>query len=100
MVSYAALPAGDGVRFDSHIQAGTAVPPFYDSLLGKIIARGTDRADALRRMRNALKVCEIGGVNTNLPIHSALLETEEYERGAVDTGFLQRFLEGHAIHAA
>lgn len=100
MVSYAALPAGDGVRVDSHIQAGTAVPRFYDSLLGKIIARGTDRADALRRMRNALKVCEIGGVNTNLQIHSALLEADEYERGAVDTGFLQRFLEGYAIHAA
>jgi acetyl-CoA carboxylase, biotin carboxylase subunit len=87
-VSRAVFPAG--VRVDTHIQAGSAVPPHYDSLLAKVIARGADRADALARLSAALDRCEVDGVATNLRLHQALLAGEEFARGGVDTGYLER----------
>jgi acetyl-CoA carboxylase, biotin carboxylase subunit len=87
-VSQAVFPAG--VRVDTHIQAGSAVPPHYDSLLAKVIARGADRADALARLSAALARCEVGGVATNLRLHQALLTGQEFARGGVDTGYLER----------
>ncbi len=94
-VTEAVLPAGDGVRVDTHIQAGTRVPPFYDALMAKLIAVGTDRADALARLHDALRRCEIRGVTTNLPMHTALVTDAEFIRGGVGTAWFSEYLNGH-----
>jgi acetyl-CoA carboxylase biotin carboxylase subunit len=93
-VTRAVFPAGPGVRVDTWVQAGTVVPPHYDSLLAKLIVTGPDRAGALARLRRALAACDISGVATNLPLHIALAAGPEFTAGAVDTGFLARFLAG------
>jgi acetyl-CoA carboxylase biotin carboxylase subunit len=92
-VTDAVFPVGDGIRVDTHAQAGTRIPPHYDSLLAKLIAHGRDRADALAKLRGALARCEIGGVTTNLPMYAALADEPEFVRGGVDTAWLPRFLE-------
>ena len=95
-VTDAIFPAGQGIRVDTHIQAGAAVPPWYDSLLAKLIVSGRDRAEALARLRGALARCEIGGVATTIPMHAELAAQPEFARGGVDTGWLARFLEQQA----
>ncbi len=94
-VTRAVFPAGPGIRVDTHLQAGTAVPAGYDSLLAKVIASGRDRAEALDRLRRALARCEIAGVATTIPLHAALTAQPEFARGGVDTGYLARFLSGN-----
>jgi acetyl-CoA carboxylase biotin carboxylase subunit len=86
------LPAGDGIRVDTHVQGGSVVPPFYDSLLAKLIVHGVDRADALARARAALDLLQIEGVTTTVPVHQALLADPEFAAGGVDTAFFERFL--------
>jgi acetyl-CoA carboxylase, biotin carboxylase subunit len=95
-VTRAAFPAGPGIRVDTYLQAGSAVPAGYDSLLAKVIASGRDRAEALDRLRRALARCEIAGVATTLPLHAALTAQPEFARGGVDTGYLARFLGGRS----
>ena len=90
-VTRAAFPAGQGVRVDTHIEAGAKVPPFYDSLLAKIIVHGATRDDALTRARSALRKCRIDGVTTNLDLHRALLENADFRKGGVDTNWFARF---------
>jgi len=94
-VSAARFPAGPGIRVDTHIERGAKVPPFYDSLLAKIIVYGNDRPDAVNRMRLALSNCDIQGVHTNLVLHRLLLQDPEFGQGGVDTRFLPRFLDAH-----
>ncbi len=89
------LPVGDGLRFDTHVQAGSVVPPHYDSLLGKLIVHGVDRADALARTRAALDLLRIDGLTTTVPVHRALLADAEFAAGGVDTAFFERFLQTH-----
>jgi acetyl-CoA carboxylase, biotin carboxylase subunit len=83
-------PAGVGIRVDSHIVPGSNIPPFYDSLMGKIIAWGEDRAGALLRLRAAIAATRINGVNSNLGFHAAALDDPEFAAGGVDTGFVER----------
>ena len=73
------------------------MPPFYDSLLGKIIAHGPDRAAALHAMRAALDATRIEGVKTNLAFQQAVLEDADFQKGGVDTGFLARFIEAQPL---
>ena len=87
------LPVGDGLRVDTHVQGGSVVPPYYDSLLAKLIVHGRDRADALARARAALDLLRIDGVTTTVPVHQALLADPEFAAGGVDTAFFERFLE-------
>ena len=89
------LPVGEGIRVDTHVQAGSVVPPYYDSLLAKLIVHGTDRADALVRARAALDLLRIEGVTTTVPVHRALLDDPEFAAGGVDTAFFERFLREH-----
>jgi len=96
VVTRAAFPAGPGIRVDTHVQAGYRVPPYYDSLVAKLIVHGDDRADALERLEAALARCEVGGVRTNLGLHAQLVHQDEFIRGGVDTGWLGRFLDRHA----
>lgn len=85
-------PAGCGIRVDTHIEAGSTIPPFYDSLIAKIIAHGDDRPAALERMRQAIAVTQIRGVATTLALHRGILADPEFLAGGVDTGFLVRHL--------
>jgi acetyl-CoA carboxylase biotin carboxylase subunit len=87
------LPVGDGIRVDTHVQGGSVVPPYYDSLLAKLIVHGRDRADALARTRAALSLLRIEGVPTTVPVHRALLDDPEFSIGGVDTAFFERFLK-------
>ena len=96
-ITNAVFPAG--VRVDTHVQAGSAVPPHYDSLLAKIIAHGPDRAAAIGRLAGALGQCVIDGVATNLGMHRALLAGEEFAAGGVDTRYLERVLDGESAAA-
>jgi acetyl-CoA carboxylase biotin carboxylase subunit len=92
-VTGAVFPAGPGIRVDTHIQAGSAVPPQYDSLLAKLVVSGADRGQALARLRGALARCQVAGVATNLPLLSRMVDDEEMAAGGVDTGYLARYLE-------
>jgi acetyl-CoA carboxylase, biotin carboxylase subunit len=87
-VTAAVFPAGDGIRVDTHVQAGAAVPPHYDSLLAKLIVHGPDRPAAVARLQGALRRCEIAGVATNLALHARLVRHPEFVAGGVGTAFL------------
>ncbi|MDR2215993.1 MAG: acetyl-CoA carboxylase biotin carboxylase subunit [Nevskiaceae bacterium] len=90
-ITAAQWPTGEGIRIDTHIEAGAFVPPYYDSLLGKVIAHGADRADALSRLRAALAATRIDGVRTNVAYLARVLADAEFCAGGVDTGFLARY---------
>jgi acetyl-CoA carboxylase biotin carboxylase subunit len=92
-----AVPVGPGIRVDTHMQAGAKVPPYYDSLLAKLIVHGVDRAQALSRMRAALSRFEVEGITTNLAMHRELMQQEEFAQGGVDTGYLPRFLQSRSV---
>ena len=87
-----APPSGPGIRLDTHCHAGYVVPPFYDSLLAKLIVTGTDRADALARMRAALAGFTIEGIDTTLPFLRALLDMPDVASDAVSTGWVETVL--------
>jgi acetyl-CoA carboxylase, biotin carboxylase subunit len=86
--------AAGWVRVDTHVQAGAAVPAYYDSLLAKVIAHGVDRDAALRTWRDALERCVIDGVVTNLKMQRAVIGSPGFAGGGVDTGYLGRWLAG------
>ena len=92
-VSEAHWPQGEGIRVDTHVVDGARIPPFYDSMIAKVIAHGADRAAALARLRTALTEVRIAGVATNLAFQQAVLADPDFAAGEVDTGFLARFLD-------
>jgi acetyl-CoA carboxylase biotin carboxylase subunit len=83
-------PGGPGIRMDTHLYPGYEVPPYYDSLLGKLIVWGPDRETAIARSRSALEELLIDGVTTNIEIHRALLENETFLEGRMTTNLLDR----------
>jgi acetyl-CoA carboxylase biotin carboxylase subunit len=91
-VTSAVFPAGPGIRVDTHIQAGSVVPPQYDSLLAKLVVSGADRAQALARLRGALARCQVGGVATTLSMLSRMVDDTEWAAGGVDSGWMERGL--------
>ena len=86
-------PGGPGIRIDTHVYAGYSVPPFYDSLLGKLIAHGNTRDEALGRAYQALEEFIIEGVKTTIPFLREVLRHPEFVAGNVDTHFLERMRE-------
>ncbi|HEY4114431.1 MAG TPA: biotin carboxylase N-terminal domain-containing protein [Rhizomicrobium sp.] len=90
-VTSAVFPAGESIRVDTHIEVGASVPPFYDSLLAKIIVHGATRGAAIDRARNALADCRIEGVATNLAMHRAVLEDAAFRGGGVATNWFPHF---------
>ncbi|MEO8753883.1 MAG: acetyl-CoA carboxylase biotin carboxylase subunit [Casimicrobiaceae bacterium] len=90
IIQNAVWPTGEGVRVDTHIQSGSRVPPFYDSLIGKIIAHGADRPAALARLRQALGATRLTGIQTNLAFQASLLDDPAFAAGGVDTAWLAR----------
>jgi acetyl-CoA carboxylase biotin carboxylase subunit len=89
-------PTGEGIRVDTHIASGSRVPPFYDSLMAKVIAHAPDRTSAVARLRQAIASTRLTGVHTNLPFHEAVLADPEFQAGGFDTGFAGRLLERQA----
>jgi acetyl-CoA carboxylase biotin carboxylase subunit len=83
-------PGGPGVRVDTHIYAGYTVPPYYDSLIAKVIVHGRDRREALARMHQALDSFIVEGITTNIPFLQRVISHPEFEAGNVDTKFLER----------
>lgn len=96
-VRRAEWPSGEGVRVDTHIVSGARIPPFYDSLMGKMIVHAADRPLAIERMRQALAATHIEGVATNLAFHQDVFADPEFEKGGVDTSYLPRFLEKQRV---
>jgi len=86
---------GPGVRVDSHLYNGYTVPPYYDSMIGKLIASGDDREGALARMRTALTEIVVEGVKTNIPLHRDLLSDAEFKGGGTNIHFLEQKLNNH-----
>ncbi|MBL1146072.1 MAG: acetyl-CoA carboxylase biotin carboxylase subunit [Pseudomonadota bacterium] len=82
-------PGGLGVRIDSAVYEGYKVPPYYDSLIAKMIIRGTSREECLMRMHRALKECVIAGIETNLPLHARILQHEDFRNGDFDIHWLE-----------
>jgi acetyl-CoA carboxylase biotin carboxylase subunit len=91
-LSVFAPPSGPDVRVDTHCFAGYTVPPFYDSLLGKLIVRGADRPAAIERMRNALDAFTIEGVPTTIPFHRRVLDHDDFRQGRVTTSWVENTL--------
>jgi acetyl-CoA carboxylase biotin carboxylase subunit len=83
-------PGGPGVRLDTHVYTGYSVPPYYDSLLAKLICQGRDREEALVRMQNALEMFFVEGVTTTIPFLARVMANERFRAGDVDTKFLER----------
>ncbi|MFP4251499.1 MAG: acetyl-CoA carboxylase biotin carboxylase subunit [Guyparkeria sp.] len=86
------FPGGLGVRVDSHIYNGYSVPPFYDSMIGKLIAHAGDREAAIRRMNGALEEMLIDGIKTNIPLHRELTSDANFIAGGMDIHFLHKRL--------
>jgi acetyl-CoA carboxylase biotin carboxylase subunit len=83
-------PGGNGVRIDSHVYAGYSVPPFYDSMIAKVICQGKDREEALAKMRLALETFIIEGPMTTIPFLARVMHNPRFQSGDVDTKFLER----------
>ena len=85
-------PGGPGVRMDSHVYTDYEIPPYYDSLIGKLIVWGENRDVAIKRMKRALRECAITGVPTTIEFHQRILETPAFLKGEIYTNFIAEHL--------
>ncbi len=92
VISALETPGGPGVRVDSAVYAGYEIPPFYDSMIGKLIVWGRDREETINRARRALGEYRIEGLNTTIPLHARLLGEEAFISGNYDTAYLEKLL--------
>lgn len=86
------IPGGFGVRIDTALYPGFVVPPFYDSMVGKLIVHGKSRIECIKKMRTALEELMIEGINTNVELHYAIFHNPNFVKGNFNTGFLEGFL--------
>ena len=89
------VPGGLGVRVDSHIYADYSVPPYYDSMIGKLIVHGQDRETAINRMHGALSEMVIEGIKTNIPLQTRIMEDPAFRAGGADIHYLEKMLGMH-----
>src|SRR5487761_440702 len=94
------VPSGPGIRLDDGVYSGWTVPPDYDPMLGKVIAWGNDRAEAIARMRRALDEYYVGGIKTNVSLFRRILAEPEFVRGEIHTKWLDEFLRRPAAHVS
>ncbi len=87
------VPGGFGVRVDSHVTTGYWVPPYYDSMVAKVITHGATRDEAMARMRLALSELVVEGISTNVPLHRDILDDPAFCAGGVDIHHLERWLQ-------
>lgn len=93
------MPGGPGIRLDSHVYAGYTVPPYYDSMIGKLIAYGETRDEALARMRVALSETLVEGINTNIDLHRLIMSDSRFNQGGTSIHYLEeRMAEWVAMH--
>jgi acetyl-CoA carboxylase biotin carboxylase subunit len=85
------VPGGIGVRVDTWVYTDCVIPPFYDSLIAKLVAYGSDRGEAIRRMQRALGMFIVEGIHTSIPLHQKILADEDFQAGNFDTNFIKRF---------
>lgn len=85
------LPGGLGIRIDAHIYSGYTIPPYYDSMIAKLIARGKNREEAIVRMKRALEEFVIEGIQTTIPFHLQLMDEPRFRSGDFTTAFLESF---------
>ncbi len=90
-------PGGPGIRVDTHIYSGYAVPPYYDSMIGKLIAWGDDRESAMARMRTALSEIVIGGIKTNIPLQQDILADPRFHAGGTNIHYLEDRLKAESL---
>jgi len=93
MIQTLFVPGGCGIRWDSHAHQGYAIPPFYDSMFGKLIAWGADRDEAIERMKRALAELTVEGIETSIPFHRAMMEDKAFREARFSTDFLEQWLE-------
>jgi acetyl-CoA carboxylase biotin carboxylase subunit len=86
------VPGGNGIRVDTAQYAEGVVPPYYDSLIAKLIAYGVDRAEAMARMERALSQFVVQGIETSISLHQGIFQDEDFREGKFDTKFMERFL--------
>jgi acetyl-CoA carboxylase biotin carboxylase subunit len=86
------VPGGNGIRVDTAQYSEGVVPPYYDSLIAKLIAYGVDRAEAMARMERALSQFVVQGIETSIPLHQGIFQDEAFREGKFDTKFMERFL--------
>ena len=87
-------PGGLSVRVDSGLYAGYSIPPYYDSLVAKLIVHGRDRTECLMRLRRSLEEYVIGGIETTIPLHAKIIENSDFINGDYDIHWLERFVAG------
>ncbi|MEO1246651.1 MAG: acetyl-CoA carboxylase biotin carboxylase subunit [Pseudomonadota bacterium] len=92
MITLAHAPGGPGIRYDSHVYTGYKVPPYYDSMIGKLIAHGHDREAAFARMRNALSEIVVEGIRTNVELHQEIFQHAAFQQGGTDIHYLEKRL--------
>ena len=90
-------PGGRGVRIDSHAYTGYTVPPYYDSMIGKIITAGATRESAIDRMRRALDEYYVTGIKTTVPFHAAIMRNGDFRDGKYDTSFVEKVMNSDAF---
>lgn len=90
-ISVFQIPGGPGIRVDTAAHADAVIPPYYDSLVAKLIAHGDTRAEAISRMRRALEMFVVEGIKTSIPLHRKILADSDFAEGRMDTHFLDRF---------
>lgn len=90
------MPEGPGLRVDTHLSQGDDVPPYYDSLIGKFIAHGPDRATAIARMQAALDSAVVGGIKTNIPLHQDLMRDDTFLAGGAGINYLEAKMNAEA----
>jgi acetyl-CoA carboxylase biotin carboxylase subunit len=93
------FPGGPGIRIDSHVYSGYTISPYYDSMIGKIIAVGKDREEALARLRRALEEFTINGPHTSVPLGEALLVSSRFIEGTYNTAFLEKFMHENFLNS-
>ncbi|MGA2903720.1 MAG: acetyl-CoA carboxylase biotin carboxylase subunit, partial [Candidatus Korobacteraceae bacterium] len=86
------IPGGTGIRVDTAAYAESVVPPYYDSLIAKLVARGRDRNEAISRMSRALDMFVVEGIYTSIPLHQRIMRDPDFRAGNFDTKFMERFL--------
>jgi acetyl-CoA carboxylase biotin carboxylase subunit len=93
MIEYLHFPGGFGVRVDSHSYNEYVIPPYYDSLIAKMIVWGSDRMHAIKRARRALEEFKIEGLKTTVPFHIKVLQNENFVKGDFDTSFIEKYFK-------
>jgi acetyl-CoA carboxylase biotin carboxylase subunit len=92
LITHLALPGGPGVRVDTHIYSGYSVPPYYDSLIAKLLVHGKDRKEAIVRGRRALQMFQIEGIKTSIPLQLRILDDPDFQAGDFSTSFMERYI--------